>query len=99
MANLTRVEYYRRQSRRLNFTREIFTMVTAKEQITEVIRRQPDDSPFAEILRELVFALMVQRGLKDSDEGRTISNEDMHHRIRTWRKQVGSRQVKPRNLR
>jgi predicted transcriptional regulator len=61
-------------------------MVTAKEQITELISRQPDDSSYDEIIRELAFELMVQRGLKDSDEGRTVSNEEMHRRIKTWQK-------------
>jgi len=48
-------------------------MRTAKDQITEIIKRQPDDSSYDEIVRELAFELMVQRGLKDSDEGRTIT--------------------------
>jgi predicted transcriptional regulator len=61
-------------------------MSTAKEHISEVIKRQPDDSSYAEIVRELAFDLMVQRGLKDSDEGKTISNEEMQRRIRTWQK-------------
>ena len=57
-----------------------------KEQITRIIQEQPDDSSYAEILRELAFNLMVQRGLKDSNEGRMISNEEMRHRIQTWQK-------------
>jgi predicted transcriptional regulator len=61
-------------------------MSTAKDQITEIIKRQPDDSSYDEIVRELAFELMVQRGLKDSDEGRTISNEEMQRRIKTWQK-------------
>ena len=61
-------------------------MATAKEHIAELIKRQPDDSSYDEIVRELAFDLMVQRGLKDSDEGRTISNEEMSQRIRTWQK-------------
>ena len=61
-------------------------MVTAKEQINEVLKRQPDDSSYDEIIRELAFELMVQRGLKDSDNGRTISNEEMQRRIKTWQK-------------
>jgi predicted transcriptional regulator len=61
-------------------------MSTAKDQITEIINRQPDDSSYDEIVRELAFELMVQRGLKDSDEGRTISNEEMQRRIKTWQK-------------
>lgn len=59
-------------------------MSTAKEQITELVKKQPDDSSCDEIIRELVFDLTVKRGSKDSDEGRTISNEEMHRRIRTW---------------
>jgi predicted transcriptional regulator len=61
-------------------------MVTAKEQITQLIQRQPDDSSYDEIIRELAFDLMVQRGLKDSDAGRTITNEEMQRRIKTWQK-------------
>ncbi|HEV2836037.1 MAG TPA: hypothetical protein VGW58_12000 [Pyrinomonadaceae bacterium] len=61
-------------------------MSTAKEHIAEIIERQPDDSSYDDIVRELAFDLMVQRGLKDSDERRTISNEEMERRIRTWQK-------------
>jgi hypothetical protein len=46
-------------------------MATAKEHIAEIIKRQPDDSSYDDIVRELAFDLMVQRGLKDSDERRT----------------------------
>lgn len=59
-------------------------MSTAKEQITQLVEQQPDDSSYDEIMRELAFHLMIERGLKDSDEGRTISNEEMEARIKTW---------------
>jgi len=59
-------------------------MSTAKELITELVQKQPDDSSYDEIIRELAFELMIQRGLKDSDEGRTITNEEMRRRIDTW---------------
>ncbi len=58
-------------------------MSTAKELITELVQKQPDDSSYDEIIRELAFELMIQRGLKDSDEGRTITNEEMRRRIDT----------------
>lgn len=61
-------------------------MATAKEQITELVQQQPDDSSYDEIIRELAFHRMIQRGLKDSDEGRTISNDEMEARIKTWSK-------------
>ncbi len=61
-------------------------MTTAKDRIVEIIRRQPDDSSYEEILRELAFARMIDRGLEDSRAGRTISNEEMERRIRTWQR-------------
>jgi hypothetical protein len=36
-------------------------MSTAKELITEIVQKQPDDSSYDEIVRELAFDLMVQR--------------------------------------
>lgn len=59
-------------------------MSTAKEQMARIIEAQPDDSSYEEILRELAFARMVERGLADSDAGRTISNREMQDRIRSW---------------
>ena len=61
-------------------------MSTAKEQITELVQQLPDDSSYDEIVRELAFHVMIERGLKDSDEGRTTSNEVMQARINTWLK-------------
>ncbi len=62
-------------------------MNLVKQQMTGIIQAQPDDSSYEEILRELAFALMIERGLKDSREGRTISNEEMKRRIQSsWQK-------------
>ncbi len=54
--------------------------------LRKIIHGEPDDSSDDEVPRELAFARMVERGLEDSDEKRTISNEEMKHRIRTWGK-------------
>ena len=56
-----------------------------KKRMISIIKSQPDDSSFEEILRELAFARMLERGLQDSDAGRTISNEAMKSRIKKWR--------------
>ena len=61
-------------------------MSTAKEELTRLIQDQPDDRSPEEIVRELAFHLMIQRGLADSDAGRVISNEEMGRRIRSWQK-------------
>lgn len=61
-------------------------MSPAKELLIRVIQEQPDDSLPEEILRELAFAAMVERGIQDSDAGRTVSNEEMAGRIGSWRR-------------
>jgi hypothetical protein len=61
-------------------------MSTAKEELTRLIQKQPDTSSPEEIVRELAFHVMLQRGLADSADSRTISNDEMGRRIRSWRK-------------
>ena len=61
-------------------------MSNGKEKMTEVIQSQPEDAMYEEIMRELTFEKMIERGLADSRSGRVISNEDMERRIRTWQK-------------
>lgn len=56
-------------------------VVSVKQQMTHIIQDQPDDSSFEEILKELAFALMVDRGLEDSRAGRTISHDEMKRRV------------------
>ena len=71
---------------RLRRSNRRIAMSTAKEELTRLIQKQPDDSSSEEIVRELAFHVMVQRGLADSDAQRTVSNEEMGRRIRSWRK-------------
>lgn len=59
-------------------------MATAKEDLEQFLATQPADTSKEELIRELAFELMVQRGLADSDHGKTISNGDMQHRINLW---------------
>lgn len=58
-------------------------MDSVKHKMLKIIEDQPEDSSYDEILRELVFARSVERGLSDSDVGRTIGNNEMKHRIQT----------------
>jgi len=61
-------------------------MATAKEVMAKIIQAQPDDSSYEEILRELAFSRMVERGLEDSIAERTITDEEMRRRIDEWEK-------------
>ncbi|QDS89515.1 hypothetical protein EC9_37150 [Rosistilla ulvae] len=56
-------------------------MSIAKDTMADIIARQPDDSSYDEILRELAYARIVQRGLDDSANGRTVSDDDVKRKI------------------
>lgn len=58
--------------------------MTAKEQMKQLIDDQPDDATYDEILHELSFARMIERGLTDVQERRTYSHEEVGRRIRSW---------------
>lgn len=59
---------------------KVRNMISSKKEMTKIIERQPEDSSYDEILRELVFARMIDRGLADSKANRTMSNAQMRHR-------------------
>ena len=59
-------------------------MATAKDELRKILDEQPDDSSTEELVRELAFHVMVQRGLTDVDAGRIISNKEMKRRIQSW---------------
>ena len=61
-------------------------MSKAKEELTKLIEDQPDDSSREEIVRELAFHVIIQRGLADADAGWLISNDETARRIRLWQK-------------
>jgi predicted transcriptional regulator len=61
-------------------------MSPVKEKIRNIVDSQPDDASYEEIVRELAFERMVERGLADSRAGRVINDEEMRHRIRAWSK-------------
>lgn len=57
----------------------------AKAVIREVIEAQPDDASYEEIMRELAFERMVDRGLADARTGRSVSHDEAMRKIRSWR--------------
>lgn len=61
-------------------------MGPVKETMIDIIGRQPDDSTYDEILRELAFARMVQRGLDDAASSRTRGDDEVAEVIESWQK-------------
>ena len=59
-------------------------MNTIKEQMIKIITEQPDDSSFEDILYELSFSAMVNRGLRDSQNRNVISTKELEEEIKQW---------------
>jgi predicted transcriptional regulator len=59
-------------------------VIAVKEKINSIVNQQPDDSSFEEILRELVFAKMIDNGLADSDKGKLTSHKLVMEEIESW---------------
>ena len=58
--------------------------MTAPQQAIKIIDSLPEDTSYDEILKELAFDRMIQRGLKDSNENKTISNQEIKNKIKQW---------------
>jgi hypothetical protein len=59
-------------------------MTAPKHEARKIIDSLPEDTSYDEILKELAFSKMIQKGLKDSSENKTISNQEMKNRIKQW---------------
>ena len=59
---------------------------SAKHKLIQLIEQQPEDSSYDDILRELAFGRMIERGLADADAGRTVPHTEMKRTIESWRK-------------
>ena len=59
-------------------------MTAPKEEAKKIIDALPEDATYEEIVRELAFETMIQRGLDDVDGGKVISNKEMENDIVKW---------------
>jgi hypothetical protein len=59
-------------------------MIKEKDQVIEMIRTLPDDSTVDDIKEELYFRMQVDRGLKELDEGKEISHQDVRQKLAKW---------------
>ncbi len=57
---------------------------TEREQVIEMIQSLPEDSTVDDIMEELFFRLQVDRGLKELDEGRSVSHEEVKDMLSRW---------------
>ena len=59
-------------------------MTAPKDEAKKIIDSLPEDTTYDEILRELAFDKMIQRGLDDVEKGKVVSNKEMENTINQW---------------
>jgi predicted transcriptional regulator len=59
-------------------------MQSVKEEVIQLLKELPDDSTFEEIQYHLYVRQKIQSGIKDIEEGRTYTQEEMEKRMDKW---------------
>ena len=59
-------------------------MTAPKQEAKRVTDSLPEDTSYDEIIKDLAFDRMIQKGLSDSSQNKTISNKEMKNRIKQW---------------
>ena len=61
-------------------------MATEKEDIIEMIKSLPNDVTMEDIMEAIYVRKKIEKGLKDSEEGRLYSHEEAKERLKRWLK-------------
>lgn len=61
-------------------------MDVLKETTIETIKKLPDGCSLEEIMYEINFVAQVYGGLKDAEEGKLLTTEELLQRVEQWSK-------------
>jgi predicted transcriptional regulator len=59
-------------------------MRTAKEEVRKMLEQIPDDATFEDIQYHIYVREKIERGLKDIQEGRLLSQEEVEQMMSKW---------------
>ena len=63
--------------------------VSTKQAAMRIIKRMPDESSLEDIIYELYFRQRVDRGLRELDEGKTVSHAEVRRSVAKWLQSAG----------
>ena len=58
-----------------------------KDEVIKMIQNMPEETSVEDIMADLYFRYQVDEGLKQLDEGRGISHEEVEKRMAKWLKE------------
>ena len=59
-------------------------MITAKNEAKKLLDQVPDDASFEDIQYHIYVCQKIEHGLKDVEEGRVLSQEEVEPRMSKW---------------
>lgn len=59
-------------------------MLSIKNSAKKIIDDLPDDVSYDELIKELLFKRMIERGVKDSKRNRITADEEFEKEIKKW---------------
>jgi len=59
-------------------------MATEKENIIEMIKSLPDDASMEDIIEAIYVRKKIEKGLKDSEEGKLYTHEEARELLKKW---------------
>jgi len=59
-------------------------MSSVKEEVREILDKLPDDASLEDVQYHIYVRQKVERGLKDVEEGRVLSTEEVERRMSRW---------------
>jgi predicted transcriptional regulator len=57
---------------------------TAKEEVRKILAQIPDDASLEDIQYHIYVCQKIERGLKDVEKGRVLSQEEIERRMSRW---------------
>jgi len=58
--------------------------MTNKEKMIEVMETLPTDATVEDAMERLLFMAKLERGIKQADEGLTLSHQEVRERMAKW---------------
>ncbi|MEK6582264.1 MAG: hypothetical protein AABY50_04280 [Nitrospirota bacterium] len=59
-------------------------MQTTKQEVSDLIKRLPDDCTLEDVQYHLYVLQKIERGLKDVEEGRVYTQEEVEKKMSKW---------------
>jgi predicted transcriptional regulator len=60
--------------------------MTIKEKMLKTVQDLPDDASFEDAMERILLLAKIERGIKQADDGETVSHQDVKDRMARWLK-------------